>query len=67
MYVCFRGVLGGANARDCQIMLDMYRHAYDNGGHFVDPDDMTGGPQRILENARYDRFELWRPPALTIA
>lgn len=37
-YFSFRSCLGGANAKDCQLFLDMHRHVYDNGGRLADPE-----------------------------
>jgi hypothetical protein len=47
-YFCMRNALGGANARDCQIFLDVHRHVYDAGGRFVDPMIMTTRGHDIL-------------------
>lgn len=32
-----RNALGGANARDCQIYLNVHRHAYENNRDFAEP------------------------------
>jgi len=61
-YFCMRNALGGANPRDCQIYLNIHRHAYDNGGRLAEPeapsfimsvrghDIMTGRVDRNAKN-----------------
>jgi len=51
-YFCFRNVLGGANPKDCQIYLNMNRHAYDQGMRLQDPDS----PDLIVSTSLYDRI-----------
>jgi hypothetical protein len=55
-FFCFRHAMGGTNPKDCQIFLDLHRHAYRNGARFADPDDMRGGPDLILSNHGYERM-----------
>jgi hypothetical protein len=36
-YFCFRNAMGGTNARDCQIFLDLHRAAYDSNMRLSEP------------------------------
>jgi hypothetical protein len=47
-FFCFRSAMGGVNAFDMQLFLDMHRHAYEGGNRLADPDDMTGGRDLIM-------------------
>lgn len=67
-FFCFRNALGGANPKDCQLFLDMHRHAYENNGQLTDPDDIHGGPDTIIPTRQYDAIfgrvrpsRLWTP------
>ena len=69
-FFCFRNALGGANPKDCQLFLDIHRHAYENGGQLADPDDVSGGPDAIVPIAQHDsifgrvrqpKSRLWLP------
>lgn len=65
-FFCFRSAMGGMSPKDAQIFLDVHRHAYDNGGHLADPDDMRGGRDMIVSTRGYDTMtpyptELWTP------
>jgi hypothetical protein len=52
-----RNAMGGTNPTDCQIFLNVHRHVYDNGGHFVDsPQDI------ILSTYGYDVMKGRRDP-----
>lgn len=63
-FFCFRNAMGGANPFDCQLFLDLHRHAYVNGGQLPDPDAKhpqnsrlsTGGPDLIVSSAGYDKI-----------
>lgn len=55
-FFCFRNALSGVTPKDCQIFLNMNRHAYDAGGHLVDPDAPNGGVDLILPSASYDKL-----------
>jgi len=37
-FISFRRILAGANPKDCQLLLDFHRHAYDSGFRIADPD-----------------------------
>ena len=37
LYIAMRKTLGGVPLRDCQLLLDVHRHIYDNGGRLADP------------------------------
>jgi hypothetical protein len=52
-YFCFRQGIAGVNPRDCQIFLDVHRHAYANGGHLADP-DLKRQSSLILSTKGYD-------------
>jgi len=52
-YWCFRQGMGGANPRDCQIFLDVHRHAYDNGARMADS-DIQRQPSLILSTRSHD-------------
>lgn len=49
-YFCFRSAMGGTKPLDCQIFLNMHRHAYDNGGGLSEPQ----APQLIMPSNYYD-------------
>jgi len=51
-YFCMRNALGGANARDCQLFLDVHRQVYDAGGHFTEPQS----PQLIMSTLGHDKM-----------
>ena len=53
-FFCFRGALGGSNPKDCQLFLDINRHAYEHGNRLADPDDRTGGGDLIVSTHAYD-------------
>lgn len=55
-FFCFRAAMGGVNPKDCQLFLNIHRHAYEHGGQLADPDDVTGGPQPIVRTEVHDRF-----------
>jgi hypothetical protein len=55
-YFCFRNAMGGANPKDCQIFLNIHRHAYEHGGQLADPDRANGGPDHIMSTAVHDRL-----------
>lgn len=55
-FFCFRAAMGGVKAKDCQLFLNINRHAAENGGHLADPDRADGGPQPIVRTEVYDRF-----------
>jgi hypothetical protein len=63
-FFCFRNAMQGAKPFDCQIFLDLHRHAYENGGQLTDPDArhpnnpriMTGGSDLIIPTRQYDGF-----------
>lgn len=48
MYIAFRNLLGGASPKDCQLLLDFHRHAYDNNMRMAEPE----APQLIMPLAR---------------
>jgi hypothetical protein len=51
-FFCFRSAMGGVNPKDCQIFLDVHRHAYSvPGGHLSDPD---GRPDLIISDYGYN-------------
>jgi hypothetical protein len=52
-YFCFRQAMGGANPRDCQLFLDVNRHAQEHGGHLRDP-DAERAPSIILPTRAHD-------------
>lgn len=52
-YFCFRQAMGGANARDCQIFLDLNRYAADNGVPMAEPYAKKQS-NLILSTAGYD-------------
>jgi len=53
-FFCFRGALGGSNPKDCQLFLDINRHAYNHGNRLADPEHKTGGPDLIISTSGYD-------------
>lgn len=55
-FFCFRAAMGGVKPKDCQLFLNMNRHAAEHGGHLADPDQANGGPQPIVRTEVYDRF-----------
>jgi hypothetical protein len=55
-YFCFRSAMGGANPKDCQIFLNINRHAASHGGHLANPDRADGGPDHIMKQSVYDRL-----------
>lgn len=55
-YVAFRGLAGGANPRECAIMLLFYREAYEAGFRGTDPDAPHGGSDLALPAAGGDQF-----------
>jgi hypothetical protein len=55
-FFCFRNCMAGSTPRDCQIWLDLHRHAYEHGGLLTDPDIPGGGPQIIVSTKGYDHL-----------
>jgi len=49
-YFFMRNALGGVNARDCQLYLNLHRHVYDNGGDMAEP----AAPSLILSTRSHD-------------
>lgn len=47
-YFSFRRCMGGANRKDCQLFLDINRHAYESGMRLADPES----PDLIMPLAR---------------
>ena len=47
---------GGVSAHDCQILLNLHRHLYDNGVRIVDAEAPGGGPDLILSIKGYERM-----------
>jgi hypothetical protein len=54
-YFSFRTALGGVNARDCQLFLDVHRQVYDAGGHFTEPMIMSTRGHDIM-SGRVDPY-----------
>jgi hypothetical protein len=50
LYIPMRTTLGGVPIRDCQILLDVHRHIYDNGGRLADP----AAPDIIMSTYGHD-------------
>lgn len=63
VYIYFRNLAGGANAREIAIHLAFVRKAYQAGMNLVDPDDQFGGKEPILTTGVADRIasQLYRP------
>jgi len=51
-YVCLKNFPGGVQPKDCQIILDLHRYAYDNGQRFYDRDS----PMLIMPIDRRQRI-----------
>lgn len=51
-YFYFRNAMGGTTPRDCQLFLNMYREAYDNGMRLSEPQ----APVMIVPTAYYDKL-----------
>jgi hypothetical protein len=49
-YFHMRNGMGGANARDCQLFLNVHRQVYDAGGRFTDPQ----APSLIMSTRGHD-------------
>lgn len=50
-YFCLKSAMGGTNARDCQLFLNVHRHAYSvDGGHMAEP----AAPQLIVPVGYHD-------------
>lgn len=72
-FFCFRNAMKGVNPFDCQVFLDLHRHAYVNGGQLTDPDAkhpdnprlLTGGQDFIVSTKGYDIIT-GRPPRLEL-
>jgi hypothetical protein len=52
-YFCFRSGMGGVNARDCQILLEVWRAAADAGIPMAEP-DAKRQPDLIISTWGYD-------------
>jgi len=52
-FFCFRTALGGVNAHDCQLFLDLNRAAFDAGIPMAEP-DLRKQPNLILSTGGYD-------------
>lgn len=52
-YFCFRSGMGGVNAKDCQILLDVWRAARDAGIPMAEP-DVKRQPDLIISTWGYD-------------
>ncbi len=50
LYFPLGRALGGANPKDCQILLDLHRHIYDAGGRLADAE----APDLIVSTRGYD-------------
>ena len=50
LYLSMRKTLGGVPIRDCQLLLDVHRHIYDNGGRLADPQ----APEVIMSTYGHD-------------
>lgn len=63
-FFCFRNCMGGSKPFDCQVFLNLHRHAYTNGGQLTDPDArhpqnkrlLTGGDDFIVSTRAYDQL-----------
>ena len=50
-YFSFKSAMGGTNPRDCQLFLNVHRHAYSvDGGRMAEP----AAPQLIMPTKYYD-------------
>ena len=52
-YFCFRSGMGGVNAKDCQILLNVWRAAHDAGIPMAEP-DVKRQPDLIISTWGYD-------------
>lgn len=53
-YAALRNMLGGANYRDCAIMIKFARDAYQSGFRLIDPEHRWGGPDIAVNTATHD-------------
>lgn len=52
-YWCFRQGLAGVTPKDCQLFLDVHRHAYNSGVPMAEP-DVRRNPSIIVSTRDYD-------------